>query len=262
MGPDQNVDHIHAIEGLVSLAAAGASGVKGGNYQIFESFIKRSNATVHLNTSVTAVTRSSSGPWLVYTSASPVPAVYTAIILAAPYHSTGIAFEPSFANSSLEVHVPKQPYVRLHVTLLSTTSPSPNATYFNMKEGDKVPTQVLTTWEGVREGKNVKLEFNSMTYHGVLRTKEGEAFKGKDGSAQEPEYVVKIFSAQRVEDDWLEMMFGRGRVGWVLRKEVGLVFFFSCFFLASLCMHAYVCSRSVGRVPCPSPRDDFPSCQA
>lgn len=48
----QDVDQIHALEGLCSLATTGASSVKGGNYQLFEQFVKRSNATLHLNTTV------------------------------------------------------------------------------------------------------------------------------------------------------------------------------------------------------------------
>ena len=48
----QNVDEIHAVEGQVSLAADNAVGVKGGNFQIFQNFLARSGAKVHLNTTV------------------------------------------------------------------------------------------------------------------------------------------------------------------------------------------------------------------
>lgn len=34
------------------MAATGASGIAGGNFKIFEQFVKRSNATLHLNTRV------------------------------------------------------------------------------------------------------------------------------------------------------------------------------------------------------------------
>lgn len=50
----QNIDSIHALEGLVSLAASGAASTKGGNYQVFERFLQHSNASVHLNTTVRA----------------------------------------------------------------------------------------------------------------------------------------------------------------------------------------------------------------
>ncbi|OBZ77505.1 hypothetical protein A0H81_01708 [Grifola frondosa] len=95
--------------------------------------------------------------------------------------------------------IPEQPYVRLHVTLLSTTASTPHASYFGLKHGTKAPTEVLTTWEGVRTGGEHEPEFNSLTYHG-------------------PEWVVKIFSKERVSDEWLAKVFD-GQVGWVYRKE-------------------------------------------
>lgn len=51
----QNVDEIHMLEGACSLAATGASSVKGGNFQIFKNFLDRSGAKVHLNTTVCSI---------------------------------------------------------------------------------------------------------------------------------------------------------------------------------------------------------------
>ena len=48
----QNLDEIHALEGTVSMAASGASSVKGGNFQIFKHFLGHSGANVFLNSSV------------------------------------------------------------------------------------------------------------------------------------------------------------------------------------------------------------------
>ena len=48
----QNADYIHALEGGASMAATGASGIAGGNYQIFERFIAESGANVYLDTPV------------------------------------------------------------------------------------------------------------------------------------------------------------------------------------------------------------------
>lgn len=132
------------------------------------------------------------------------------MILAAPFHQTNIDFK----GTSL-APVPEQPYVRLHVTLLSTSSPSPNATYFNLGSGGKAPTTLLTTYEGVRQRGTAEPEFNSLTYHGPVRGKDGEARVNAFG---DKEWVVKIFSKARLEDAWLEQMF-EGNVGWVLRKE-------------------------------------------
>jgi hypothetical protein len=51
-GIEQNLDEIHALEGVCSLAATGATAVKGGNWQIFQRFLQESRAKVHLNTTV------------------------------------------------------------------------------------------------------------------------------------------------------------------------------------------------------------------
>lgn len=48
----QDSDQIHALEGACSLAATGATAIKGGNWQVFEQFLKRSQANVFLNTTV------------------------------------------------------------------------------------------------------------------------------------------------------------------------------------------------------------------
>jgi hypothetical protein len=48
----QNIDTIHGMGGMVSMAANGAFGVQGGNFQIFQQFIKFSNAKLHLKTKV------------------------------------------------------------------------------------------------------------------------------------------------------------------------------------------------------------------
>lgn len=48
----QNVDELHAVEGGVSLAATGARSIEGGNFQIFEQFLNRSGANIHLSTQV------------------------------------------------------------------------------------------------------------------------------------------------------------------------------------------------------------------
>lgn len=208
----QDVDALHALEGLCSLAAEHAASVRGGNFQVFAQFLARSNASVHLNTEVTSLVQdAASGAWLVGTGGTTRARAYRAVILAAPFHSAAIAL----AQPGLVAPVPDQPYVRLHVTLLSTTAPSPNASYFGLA-GGRAPREVLTTHNRVREGLGEEPEFNSMTYHGKIKKADGSP-------AERDEWVVKIFSKRKIEDAWLENMFGAGNVGWVLRKEVSRV---------------------------------------
>ncbi|EDR15109.1 uncharacterized protein LACBIDRAFT_300931 [Laccaria bicolor S238N-H82] len=193
----QDVDDIHALGGVVSMAAEGAVHIKGGNYQLFEQFLNHSGANVYLNTSVTSILPKSatSQNWVVRSDRGST--IYKAVILAAPFHTTDIALPSAVSDQILRV-----PYVHLHVTLLTTTSPSANPAYFNLSAGSKVPAMMLTTNFGARNGGK-KPEFNSLSYHGLVR---------------EGEWAVKIFSKERISDGWLQQMFD-GQVGWIHRKE-------------------------------------------
>ncbi|KAI0271577.1 FAD/NAD-P-binding domain-containing protein [Gloeopeniophorella convolvens] len=201
----QNVDSLHALEAMCSLAADGANSVKGGNWLIFEKFVEESKARVFLNTDVTSISRRSDA-WSVTTSKKSRD--YDAVILAAPYHTSGIALAPALSSA-----IPQQPYIRLHVTLLSTTAETPNPEYFGLKAGAKAPTTVLTTLDGARRG-GVAPEFNSLTYHGPVKLAKNEDHDIRSTD----EWVVKIFSMEPVSDEWLANMF-QNQVSWVLRKE-------------------------------------------
>lgn len=48
----QNSDDLHGLLGAVSMATDGAVVVEGGNFQVFEQFLNRSGAKVHLGTKV------------------------------------------------------------------------------------------------------------------------------------------------------------------------------------------------------------------
>ena len=203
----QDMDKIHALGGLVSMATAGAVTTVGGNFQIFAAFLDRSNAKVHLNTRVRGLQKDENG-WKLDVEDTRVPnnfgttKSFDAVIVAAPHNSTNIRFPSSSAEVS------PVPYVHLHVTLFTTTSPSPNPAYFNATEGSPIPSTILTSAEGRRHG-GPEPDFNSITY--LQRV-----------SPDSEEYVVKIFSKQRIADEWLEEVFGKGKVGWVLRHEVGV----------------------------------------
>ncbi|KAJ7169505.1 Prenylcysteine lyase-domain-containing protein [Mycena filopes] len=197
----QNADEIHALEGACSLAPTGASAVEGGNWQVFEQFINRSGATLYLNTSVcylkppASLFEQQAGQWVVESARG--SETYTAVILAAPLHSTNIE-----VPVEISVQVPPQPYVHLHVTLLTTTLASIPAQSFSLPPSTKIPPMLLTTFEGARNGGK-EPEFNSMSYHGRI---------------SEDEWVVKIFSKKRISQKWLSKIFD-GQVGWVYRKE-------------------------------------------
>jgi prenylcysteine oxidase/farnesylcysteine lyase len=186
---------------MCSLAATGAAGISGGNYQIFEQFLRRSGASVHLNTNVNSILlNADSKNWTVATTQGTND--YNAVILAAPFHLTDITVPHSISEQ-----IPKQPYVHLHVTLLTTTSEYLNPTYFNLPSSSKPARMMLTTYEGARNG-GPEPEFNSLSYHGLVRPGE---------------WAVKIFSQSRMSDELLDRIFN-GQVQWVFRKEVRVRF--------------------------------------
>ncbi|KAH8802400.1 Prenylcysteine lyase [Flagelloscypha sp. PMI_526] len=190
----QNVDAIHALEGLASLSPPyEIATIVGGNYQIFEKFIQYSGATVHLNTVVKSILGGPGGTWILSTGTNTFNFDY--VILAAPFHQTGILVTPSIASS-----VPAQPYVHLHVTLFTTTQATYNSAYFNLT----APPQVmLTTTNQARQDPPLPgPKFNTIEYHGKI---------------SDTESIVKIFSTEAISDR--EIHGFADNVGWIYRKE-------------------------------------------
>ena len=73
---------------------------------------------------------------------------------------------------------------------------------------------ILTTNQGKRAG-GIEPEFNSLSYHGLVR---------------EGEWAVKIFSDHELSDAWLNEMF-QDKIGWIYRKEVSpIILVFSDWF--------------------------------
>ncbi|KAG8908357.1 hypothetical protein FRB99_007284 [Tulasnella sp. 403] len=200
----QDITSIHGLGGAVSMATGGASQVTGGNYQMFEGFVKHSDAKVFLNTTITGLSKSKTSgktEWTLSGTSTNIPLIpYDHVILTTPFHLSGI----TLLGSSAEF--PPVEYVHLHVTLLSTTSFRPRPEKFGWAPGSSLPKNILTTAEGVRNGGPAP-DFQSISYHKTFV---------KDGRE---EHIFKIFSLDHKSDEWLEEVFGKGTLGWVYRKE-------------------------------------------
>ncbi|KAN0138475.1 Prenylcysteine lyase domain containing protein [Lactarius tabidus] len=201
----QNVDDLHSVVAICSLLADGGVSVKGGNWRIFEQFVERSGARIFLKTEVVGIQRRSDNGWTVVTRDERRD--YDAVIIAAPYHSSRISLPDDLPS------IPDQPYIHLHVTLLTTTATTPDPEYFGFKPSDKIPTTILTSLDGVRHGGKAP-EFNSLTYHGQAKIAGNETHDAQGTG----EWSVKIFSMEPISDDWLAKVF-QEQVGWVFRKE-------------------------------------------
>ncbi|KWU45646.1 hypothetical protein RHOSPDRAFT_32568 [Rhodotorula sp. JG-1b] len=227
------VSRLHGVGALVSLAATGAVSVRGGNRQIFEEFVGRSGARLRLGENARveellkldagvrrrrrrqhrtadqeATERTARAQWVVKTASGIGGGTYDAIILAAPYHQTGI----HFVNSLAPALIPKQPYVKLYVTFIITNATTPQASYFGLKEGTPMPTEIFGTFT---TSSTRKPTFNSLNYLKPLPPAIGARF---GGSNETTFHVVKMFSdwSLLVQDDHgtplLDDLFGRYNV--------------------------------------------------
>lgn len=170
----QDVDELHSLAGMVSLAPENAVSVRGGNRQIFEQFIINSGADVKLGAEVQSiaklhVTGDARPKWTVtYADVrrhSKLPPTATAaqtfdaVILAAPRNLSGI----EILNSPASGAIPYQDYVHLHVTFIATNASTPRGDYFGL-QGTKGPRTALSTMmPSKRKGAGWRPEFNSLS---------------------------------------------------------------------------------------------------
>ncbi|KAF2717865.1 Prenylcysteine oxidase [Polychaeton citri CBS 116435] len=202
----QNLAFIHGLEAMVCMATDGAMSVQGGNWQIFHNMVASTNGHVLPRTSVVAVEKLSSGRWAVnaWTNASTKEelevetADFDEIVLAAPYQFANISINGlgSFAPPD------KIPYVKLHVTLL-TSSHLPSARFFGLSDGQAVPHVILTTLSEAEKpqtgptGVGAAGFFSLSLLRPVINPKTGRR-----------EYLYKIFSAAPPNSDLLARLFG------------------------------------------------------
>jgi prenylcysteine oxidase / farnesylcysteine lyase len=148
---------------------------------------------------VLAIASLPSEQWLV-TSSNGVE-IYDSIVLAAPYHQTGILFPASLAN------VPQQPYEPVHVTLITTTEAAPSQAFFGTTSNSTLaPQTIFVTLEETK----VKNVIN------VIEAIDQLSGTGPNG---EDEFVFKLFSPAELSDATLNEIFN-GNIGWTLRHLV------------------------------------------
>ncbi|KAI9724628.1 MAG: hypothetical protein M1828_003652 [Chrysothrix sp. TS-e1954] len=203
----QNLGQIHGLEAMVCLAADGAMSVRGGNWRIFAEMIKSSGAHLQLNTEIESVEQTKDDSYMLRHrsmvsedkpqfpgDSKPSLELFDDVVLAAPFHQTGISFSPALPKTPPDI-----PYVNLHVTLFSSPHPL-NPTAFGMLPTDEAPTTILTTLQKGEEGEHGagKAGFFSIS---TLR----RAVNPRTGST---EFLYKIFSPAFVSDDCLTQLVG------------------------------------------------------
>ena len=198
----QNLNGIHGLETLVCMATDDAMAVSGGNFQIFDEFIKRSNADVELNTTVTGVSKVDGKYRIRTSSGTSKDVMFDEVILAAPYQFANVAFSPKLAHVPLKVN-----YVSIHVTLFATPyllSP----TYFNLTKQSEVPSSILTTIPGdltdLPDPSRIA-NLTGLAGFWSISTLQSIHPDSKEGPIQ---YVYKIFSLRPLTATFLSDLFG------------------------------------------------------
>ncbi|KAF9922602.1 hypothetical protein FBU30_007271 [Linnemannia zychae] len=194
-----NLDDIHALGALVTMAANDARQIEGGNFQIFEGMVAKSKAEVKLETKVARVRRlapqsDDAESQFEVTTTEGHKQVFDYIVLAAPIESTNIDFDISLPPQ------PKVDYRTIHATFVRGNV---NPAYFftpassissTPPSSQKLPTHILST--------NARSEFTSLSIQ--ARLSNGET-------------ITKIFSSEALPKELLDRLYTNRT--WVKHKE-------------------------------------------
>jgi prenylcysteine oxidase / farnesylcysteine lyase len=208
-----NLAYIHGLEAMVSMAPDNAMAVVGGNWQIFDRMVTRSNATLHRNTSVTAIdldpledpvyphtkyiltTKAAEGET---STEEAYPVHFDNVVIASPWQYSDI----KASDQVLEHAIDEIPYTKLHVTLF--TSPFRlSSEFFGLSPGARTPTVVLTTLNQEDEPKPGEAGVGKAGFYSIstLRTITNP-------NTLKDEYLYKIFSPGAVTPEFLSTLLG------------------------------------------------------
>lgn len=192
--------------------------IQGGNWQIFANMLKASSADLHLNTTITKISKQEHGTYVV-SMADGGNNTFDEVVLAAPLQYTGLVIDPKPQHTPDEI-----PYAKLHTTLFASPHKlDPRA--FNVAPGMAVPQYVLTTLppDEIPEDNVGSPGFFSISIH--------NQFVNLDSSPQRLEYIYKIFSPMPVGAKFLARILGQqvtdeeadkgdinGTVSWIYHK--------------------------------------------
>lgn len=186
------------------MSIEGSMQIQGGNWQIFDGMLKASNTTTLLNTTVSAITKTS-GKYNIKTSSTDSVTnkiltneeAFDTVVLAAPLQYSDLKLQKGLLDRTPD----EIPYVTLHATLFATNktfSPS----FFNLAPGAEVPTTILTTLpadevpEAPPKGVGSPGFFSISTLRQVINPE-----------TLQQEYLYKIFSPEKLTPEFLSKLF-------------------------------------------------------
>ncbi|KAF9946981.1 hypothetical protein BGZ72_010964 [Mortierella alpina] len=186
-----NLDEIHALGALVTMAADDAFQINDGNFQIFEGMVAKSKAHVRLDTKVARVRKlrpeyEGGDPRFEVTTTAGQKEIFDAIVIATPIHLSSIDFDLDLPP------LPEVSYRTIHATFVRGHV---NPAYFNAVSAENFPSHILTT-------NAVEAEFTSLSIQ--LKLSNGET-------------VTKIFSPEALKPELLDRLYSNRT--WVKHKE-------------------------------------------
>ncbi|XP_014561791.1 hypothetical protein COCVIDRAFT_85947 [Bipolaris victoriae FI3] len=213
-----NLPYIHGLETMVCMATNGAMQIAGGNWQIFAHMLKTSGANVHLNTSVSHISKQADGSYKITTSGGETSS-FDEVILASPLQYSDLVIDPA------PKHIPDEiPYTKLYTTLFATPFQLSQAA-FNLDVKSPVPTAILTTLPPSEKAVDGA---GSPNFYSISITGTGV---NKRASPARHEYIYKIFSPSPVNATFLSHILGaevseeeakhgeaNGNVSWIHHK--------------------------------------------
>ena len=196
-----NLDHIHGLDTMVSMAPEGAQAVEGGNWKIFDRMVAESGAQLYLNTAVSSIShgsKSSAAKPKYLINGGSAGVAFDNIVLATPYQFSDI----KSSDDVLQTTIDEIPYVNLHVTLF--TSPFQlSREFLGLKDGAKVPTTVLTAFSETAEGDSGIEGAGKTGFYSISTLR---AVLNPDTAAEE--YLYKIFSPTEVTSEFISSLLG------------------------------------------------------
>ncbi|KAH6891287.1 hypothetical protein B0T10DRAFT_484897 [Thelonectria olida] len=204
-----NLAYIHGLETMVSFATDGAVAVKGGNWNIFDKFVRHSQASIYLNTTVASIKeaqkRTETPTYIISTkqasAESSTPEEYAVafdnVIIASPWQFSNI----DAGEGVLQHEIDEIPYTKLHVTLFSSPLKL-NPKFFGLGIGRKAPSNVYTTLAEDEEPKQGADGVGGPGFYSVSTLRQ--VVNPRTGKR---EYAYKIFSAEPVTPKFLSELF-------------------------------------------------------
>lgn len=180
---------------MVCMATNGAMQIEGGNWQIFANMLKSSGSTIHMNTTISKISKQEDNTYELSTSTGHT-STFDEVILAAPLQYSDLVIDPAPQHTPDEI-----PYTKLHVTLFASPHKL-DPTAFKLPTDASVPQYVLTTL-GPSEPPTDTV--GSPGFYSIsLLTQTINPLS----SPLRQEYVYKIFSPMRITPKFLSFILG------------------------------------------------------